>query len=77
MRLTAWAVLVLIYYFVVVVPLFVVGIWVFYPTETGGEAFLPLLGALEVGALPEAIITTVFTTIIMGILPERFRRPVW
>ena len=77
MRLAAWAVLVLIYYFVVVVPLFVVGIWIFYPTETGGEAFLPLLGALEVGALPEAIITTVFTTIIMGILPERFRRPVW
>jgi hypothetical protein len=77
MKLAGWAVLVLIYYFVIVVPLFVVGVWIFYPAETGGEAFLPLLGVLEAGALPEAVLTTIFTTIIMGILPERFRRPVW
>jgi hypothetical protein len=77
MKLVGWAILVLIYYFVVVVPLFVVGIWIFYPAETGGEAFLTLLGVLEVGAVPEAVLTTIFTTIIMGIIPERLRRPVW
>ena len=77
MKLVGWAILVLVYYCVVVVPRFVVGIWIFYPAETGGEAFIPLLGALEVGAAPEAVLTTIFTTIIMRILPERFRRPVW
>jgi len=77
LRLAIWACMVLVYYFVLVVPLFVVGIWLFYPSETGGGAFLPLLGALELGAVPEALLTTAFTTIIMAILPERFRRPVW
>lgn len=76
-RLVSWAILVLIYYFVFVVPLFVLGIWIFYPAETGGEAFLALLATLATGAIPEATLTTAFTTIIMGILPERFKRPVW
>jgi len=74
--LVKWAVQVLGYYFIVVVPLFVVGLVMFYPDpEYGG--FVALLGALEAGAAPEAIITTVVTTIIMGALPERFRRPLW
>ncbi len=77
LRRAGWAVLVLVYYFVIVVPLFALGIWLFYPAEAGGEAFLPFLGVLEAGAIPEAILTTVFTTIIMQILPERFRRPIW
>lgn len=71
-----WAVQVLAYYIVVVVPLFVVGLVLFYPDpEYGG--FFALLGALEAGALPEAIMTTVVTTIIMAALPERYRRPLW
>lgn len=74
--LALWALQVLIYYFVVVVPLFVVGLVIFYPDpEYGG--FFALLGALEAGALPEAILTTVVTTIIMAALPERYRRPLW
>jgi hypothetical protein len=74
--LVLWALQVLGYYFIIVVPLFVVGLVLFYPDpEYGG--FFALLGALEVGALPEAIITTVVTTIIMAALPERFRRPLW
>ena len=75
-RLALWAVQVLGYYIVVVVPLFVVGLVVFYPDpEYGG--FFALLGALEAGALPEAILTTTVTTIIMAALPERYRRPLW
>lgn len=75
-RLVLWAVQVLGYYILVVVPLFVVGLILFYPDpEYGG--FVALLGALEAGALPEAIFTTVVTTIIMAALPERYRRPLW
>ena len=71
-----WAAQVLGYYFLVVVPLFVVGLVLFYPDpEYGG--FFALLGALEAGAAPEAFITTIVTTIIMAALPERFRRPLW
>jgi len=71
-----WAVQVLVYYFIVVVPLFVVGLMMFYPdAEYGG--FIALLGALEVGAAPEAIFTTIVTTIIMAALPMRYKRPLW
>jgi hypothetical protein len=75
-RLVLWAAQVLVYYFVIVVPLFVVGLVLFYPDpEYGG--FVALLGALEAGVIPEAIFTTVVTTIIMAALPERYRRPLW
>jgi hypothetical protein len=74
--LAAWAVQVFLYYVVVVIPLFAVGLTVFYPDpEYGG--FFAFLGALEVGAMPEAVLTTVVSTIIMAALPERFRRPLW
>lgn len=74
--LALWALQVLGYYIIVVVPLFVVGLVIFYPDpEYGG--FFALLAALEGGALPETIITTVVTTIIMAALPERYRRPLW
>ncbi len=76
LRLALWALQVVGYYVIVVVPLFVVGLVVFYPDpEYGG--FLALLGALELGALPEMVLTTIVTTIIMAALPERFRRPLW
>ena len=74
--LVLWALQVLLYYYIIVVPLFVVGLVLFYPDpEYGG--FFALLGVLEAGALPESIITTVVTTIIMAALPERYRRPLW
>jgi hypothetical protein len=75
-RLVLWAVQVLFYYYIIVVPLFVVGLVVFYPDpEYGG--FFALLGALETGVIPESILTTAVTTIIMAALPERYRRPLW
>jgi len=74
--LVAWALQVVLYYLLIVVPLFAVGLAVFYPDpEYGG--FLAFLGVLEAGALPEMALTTVVTTIIMAALPERFRRPLW
>lgn len=74
--LVAWALQIVLYYVLIVIPLFAVGLAVFYPDpEYGG--FLAFLGTLEVGALPEMALTTVVTTIIMAALPERFRRPLW
>ncbi len=76
LSLAAWALQVFAYYTCVVISLFVVGLTVFYPDpEYGG--FFGFLGALEVGGLPEAALTTVVTTIIMAALPEKYRRPLW
>ncbi|MCJ7519020.1 MAG: hypothetical protein MUO42_05030 [Anaerolineaceae bacterium] len=76
LSLAAWALQVVVYYTCVVVPLFVVGLMAFYPDpEYGG--FFGFLSALEVGALPEVLISTVVTTIIMAALPEKYRRPLW
>jgi hypothetical protein len=74
--LALWALQVIGYYILIVIPGFVIGLILFYPDpEYGG--FLALLGALEVGALPETALTTIVTTIIMAALPERYRRPLW
>jgi hypothetical protein len=75
-QLGFWALQVLGYYILIVVPMFVVALILFYPDpEYGG--FFALLAALEVGALPEAFLTTIVTTIILAALPERYRRPLW
>lgn len=76
LSLAAWALQVVLYYVGIVIPLFAVGLAVFYPDPEYGS-FFAFLGALEVGALPETLLTTVVTTIIMAALPERIRRPLW
>jgi LytS/YehU family sensor histidine kinase len=76
LSLVTWALQVILYYVIIVVPLFVVGLVVFYPDPEYGT-FFALLGALEAGAVPEIVLTTVITTIIMAALPERIRRPLW
>jgi hypothetical protein len=75
-RLVLWVVQMLGYYIVVVVPLFSVGVFAFYPDPSNG-AFLAFLGTLEIAVLPELALATTVTTIIMAALPERYRRPVW
>lgn len=76
LSLVTWALQVVGYYVLIVVPLFTVGLMVFYPDpEYGG--FFGMLAALEAGAVPEMLFTTVVTTIIMAALPERYRRPLW
>jgi len=74
--LVAWAFQVVLYYTVFVVPLFAAGLMLFYPDPEYGS-FLAFLGTVEAGAVPEMILTTTVTTIIMAALPERFRRPLW
>ena len=74
--LVAWAVQVVIYYVLIVIPLFGIGLVVFYPDPEYGN-FLAFLVAIELGGLPEIALTTIVTTIIMAALPERFKRPLW
>ena len=74
--LVAWALQVIGYYVLIVVPLFAAGLAMFYPDPESGT-FLTLLAALETGVIPELILTTTVTTIIMVALPERYRRPLW
>lgn len=74
--LVAWAVQVILYYVLIVIPLFAVGLVVFYPDPEYGS-FFAFLGAIELGGMPEIALTTIVTTIIMAALPERFRRPLW
>jgi hypothetical protein len=45
--------------------------------DPGYGGFFSLLGVIELGAVPEALITTVITTIVMAALPEKYRRPLW
>jgi len=74
--LVLWALQVIGYYVLVVVPLFALGLALFYPDpESGG--FTALLVALETGVIPEMVLATTVTTIIMAALPERYRRPLW
>ena len=75
-RLALWVVQVVVYYVVFVVPLFSLGVILFYPDPANGS-FFGLLATLEAGVVPEMIFTSVVTTIIMASLPERFRRPLW
>lgn len=76
LSLATWALQVVAYYAVVVVPLFAAGVVVFYPDpEYGG--FFAFMTYLQAYAFPEMMLTTVVTTIIMAALPERFRRPLW
>lgn len=80
--LAGWVVLVLVFYYVFVVPGFVVGQAIFYP-----EGFLDSYGAdssvidayavLGWGALPEAVLTAIVTTLVFAALPRRRRRPLW
>jgi len=74
--LVLWALQVIGYYVLIVVPLFVVGVMMFYPDPANGT-FFAFLTTLEASVIPELIFTTTVTTIIMAALPERYRRPLW
>jgi LytS/YehU family sensor histidine kinase len=76
LSLALWALQVVVYYWVIVVPLFALGLVLFYPDpEYGG--FLALMLSLEAYVIPEMILTVVVTTILMASLPERYRLPLW
>jgi hypothetical protein len=72
-RLLGWAVLVVVYYYLFVVPGFVIGLALFY-----GEADpIGLYKALAAGVVTEAIITTVVTTLVWLALPRAYQKPLW
>ena len=80
--LAGWAGLVLVYYYVFAVPGFVIGQALFYPAgyedAYGASASLfSAYWALGRGALPEALLTSVVTTLALTALPRRNRRPLW
>ena len=77
-----WIVLVLVYYYVFVIPGFVIGQSIFYPqgfTESygAGTTLARAYAILGRGALPEALLTTLVTTLVFIALPRRYRRPLW
>ena len=39
--------------------------------------FLPVYATIARGALGEAVMTIIITTVVMVILPRRYRRPLW
>ncbi len=73
-RLLGWAGLVLVYYYVFVLPGFAIGLIVFHG-ETA--SFMELYTSLGRGVVPEALLTTLITTLVMLALPEKYRKPLW
>ena len=72
-RLLGWAILVVVYYYVFVVPGFVIGLAAFY----GETAPLGLYAALAKGVVTEVLITTAVTTLAMLALPQKYQKPLW
>jgi len=77
-RLVGWAGLVLVYYYAVVVPGFVIGPYLFYPESVaqGGSPIQEYL-VIAKGATPEAGITILVTGLVLAALPSRHQRPLW
>jgi hypothetical protein len=74
--LALWVLGVLLYYELVVVPLFTIGLVVFFPDpEYGG--FFGLLVFLWGAVIPEMVLTMIITTIVLAAVPFRFTRPNW
>ena len=77
-----WALIILVFYFLIAAPGFAIGQSLFYPdqfAEFYGEdanlvdAYLTLAR----GVIPEALITTIITSLVIFALPQRYRRPLW
>lgn len=77
-----WAGLVLVFYYILAVPGFVIGQWLFYPDQYAafyGEAasLIEVYLTLARGVAPEALITMMITSLVIVALPRRYRRPLW
>jgi hypothetical protein len=72
-RLGGWVILVIIYYYVFVVPGFVIGLTAFY----GETNALGLYMALAKGVIVEVLITTTVTTLVLLALPQKYQKPIW
>ena len=72
-RLLGWIALVIIYYYVLVVPGFAIGLVAFY----GEPDFLGIYMALAKGVIAEVLITTTVTALVLVALPQKYHRPLW
>jgi hypothetical protein len=72
-RLLGWVVLIVVYYYVLVIPGFVIGLAAFY----GETDPLGLYAALAKGVVVEVLVTSAVTTLAMLALPQRYQRPLW
>jgi hypothetical protein len=77
-----WAGLVLVFYFILAAPGFVIGQWLFYPDQyavfySEGASLVEVYMTLAQGVVPEALITTLITSLVIVALPRRYRRPLW
>ena len=89
LSMLGWAAIVLVYYYVVVIPGFVIGLDLFYADDYAdafgkGTSLIRAYGVLGIGygesgagALPEALLTVLITTLAFLALPRRHRRPLW
>lgn len=72
-RLLGWAGLIVVYYFIFVLPGFVIGLALFY-----GEAEpLALFATLAKGVIVELVLTTTVTTLMLLALPVKYHKPLW
>ena len=72
-RLLGWMLLIILYYYVFVVPGFAIGLAVFYGEPNPVGIYI----ALAKGVVVEVLITTSVTTLVMLALPQKFHRPLW
>jgi len=76
-----WVGLVFVYYFVLVVPGFTIGIAAFYPgayaESFGGTSVFETYIVLAAGAAWEALLTATITTLAIIAMPRRHRKPLW
>ena len=73
MRLLGWAVLIVVYYYVFVVPGFTIGLYLFYG-ETNPIELYAILGQ---GVVVELSVATIVTTLVMLALPRQQQKPLW
>ncbi len=72
--LLLWALTIFLYYDVFLIPGYLISLVVFYAQPIN---FFEMYTLLASGAFPESIITIVLTSLIILILPVRYRRPWW
>ena len=78
--LAGWVVLVIVYYYALLVPVFITLVWLTGPeSETAifgaNLSFLQMYSVLGQAAIPELVGTLTLTTIIFMALPHKYRRP--
>lgn len=69
-----WAVSVAAYFYVVLMPTFILTHNLYHPEPYD---FWPVYTTIARGAFAEAVGTIMITTLVMVILPRRYRRPLW